>query len=607
MKKAVIILRDLQASEFDRLLPVLKSENTQVYLHADLQHLAGQISNPKISIIDLKPEEKKRLNYELLDRMLAFGDKKIDGLSIADHFSFSDTASIWYYHKFRVYFLIRNKQYDKELIRKLINHDQVTEVYTDYNLTNYFDSNVSFITPVTKNKKNIVSAFKYAVFFGGRTMAGLLRNANSPKYLVLDKGNLQPVLMPDMTTRPGNYNLEYFLKGLDKKYAVLHEVEIPKLTGSTIFGFPRFWLKDRNNNAVRIFGEPQLFLALLSRKLRSAHKQIIKNVSGKYQFLMDNLQDPVEKDIISTYNSLHQTTKLFVFKYLSYVKFFRRSKFDAIISTDENSPAVKTIFDAARVNGIKTIGIQHGNIHDLHPAYRYTNDDVGRKVVPDQTLIWGTYWKNLLIEKGNYSADQLSITGQFRTDIIPVIREKARHLFDESKINIVFASQPQRDPKIRRQAALDVFRSVKTLGNDYFLHLKLHPRENADRSYYRAIAKEVGCVNYEFTGESDLYRIIDSCQVLITCFSTVGTETVYFYKPLIILDHLKQDIQNYHKEGVAFQVTNATELTACIQNLTERNFKVNREAYARFIEKYAYKIDGQACKRAMQFIEAKKD
>lgn len=46
---------------------------------------------------------------------------------------------------------------------------------------------------------------------------------------------------------------------------------------------------------------------------------------------------------------------------------------------------------------IKTIGIQHGNIHDLHPAYMYTATDIRLGILCDTTIVWGDYWKDFLI------------------------------------------------------------------------------------------------------------------------------------------------------------------------------------------------------------------
>jgi len=104
------------------------------------------------------------------------------------------------------------------------------------------------------------------------------------------------------------------------------------------------------------------------------------------------------------------------------------------------------------------------------------------------------------------------------------------------------------------------------------------------------------------TLDIDLYLLISICDVLITCFSTVGTETVYFHKPLIILDHLKQDIQNYHKEGVALQAANMKELKDHLENTLNEVSKIDPDAYDKFITKYAFAIDGKAAERALEAI-----
>jgi len=90
--------------------------------------------------------------------------------------------------------------------------------------------------------------------------------------------------------------------------------------------------------------------------------------------------------------------------------------------------------------------------------------------------------------------------------------------------------------------------------------------------------------------------------VLITCFSTVGTETVYFNKPLVILDHLKQDIMGYAAEGVAFHATDAVSLTKILSGITNETLKIDREKYDSFIQNYAYRIDGKVAERCIQAI-----
>jgi len=100
-----------------------------------------------------------------------------------------------------------------------------------------------------------------------------------------------------------------------------------------------------------------------------------------------------------------------------------------------------------------------------------------------------------------------------------------------------------------------------------------------------------------------LYLLISLSDIMITCFSTVGAETVYFNKPLIILDHLKQDIQGYAREGIALQTSNSKELKNNIEKILTDEISINKTAYQNYIEKYAYKIDGKVADRIIEFLK----
>ena len=221
--------------------------------------------------------------------------------------------------------------------------------------------------------------------------------------------------------------------------------------------------------------------------------------------------------------------------------------------------------------------------------------------MPDLTLTWGKYWEEFLVEKGNYPKQSVVSVGQIRTDIIPALLQSENQKRSTMTKQIVFASQPQRDSELRYQAAYDVFKATGKIRNAQLI-VKLHPREFADSDYYSKIASEAGCTNYRFDLTSDLYQLIASCDVLITCFSTVGTETVYFYKPLIILDHLKQDIMGYVAEGVAFQATDAESLTRILSGIIGGTLKINADLYDSFIRKYAFQIDGKVAERCIRAI-----
>ena len=236
----------------------------------------------------------------------------------------------------------------------------------------------------------------------------------------------------------------------------------------------------------------------------------------------------------------------------------------------------------------------------------YSKKDIHRKPFPEYNILWGKYWKEILNENGNYPLDSLILAGQIRTDIIPKLIENSQNDPDinplEKKI-IMFASQFQRDESLREKAALDLFSAVKHFP-EYLLIIKLHPSEKNEFEYYHKLAKIAGCSNYKILYYYDLYKLISLSRIVVTCFSTVGTEAVYFYKPLIIIDHLKQDIQNYKKAGVAFQATNEYEIKNFIELLDSNQISIDKTKYDEFISQYAYKIDGNVSKRIIQIIKS---
>ena len=197
------------------------------------------------------------------------------------------------------------------------------------------------------------------------------------------------------------------------------------------------------------------------------------------------------------------------------------------------------------------------------------------------------------------------IAGQPRTDIIPVLNDRHEQLVEKlhlpNKKIVVFASQPLPDKMLRERAAFDVFSGVSRLDNVHLL-IKLHPAEVGNPDYYTKIAQQTGCTDYSIMTDTDLYLIIAACDLLITISSTVGAETVYFGKPLIILDHLNEDLMGYVKQEVAFKATNQNELTQIINGVIDGELKIDEIAYTNFIEQNAYRIDGKASQRILDII-----
>jgi hypothetical protein len=435
---------------------------------------------------------------------------------------------------------------------------------------------------------------------------GKLKQAD---HIIMDVSKRQVCLdISTLKPKKANYVIGYMLEKAGKDFLIIDESVQPKMTDGAKISLSRDHFFGKGSMKGRYFGEGILLKYFLSPGMRKRKKILVRNIYRGFSDL-DDLCKGDDKLMVSIYRSFRGATNFYLIKYLAYRNFFKNHSFKTISTIDENSPAIRSILDAAREEGMKTIGLQHGNIHDLHPAYIYTKNDQKRHAFPEHSIIWGDFTKNFLIQKGNYPEDSLSISGQIRTDVIPgILQARIKKEFvlpdiEEGEKLIVFASQPQRDPELRARAALDVMMAVKATPNAYLV-IKLHPNERNDREYYARMAKKAGLERLLITLSIDLYLLLSVSDILITCFSTVGTEGIYFGKPLIILDHLKQDIQNYYKEGVALQASNAEELEVHISNFLSGKSKINEEAYAQYISKYSHAIDGNAADRALKFIRS---
>ena len=598
MSKTILINRALELSEIDEIKR-LAACGSEVF------SVSGAPAYDFAQRISLSSEEKKQVNYQTMADVLQFGDFPVGEQTLADLFRI-DTASIWHYQKFRTYFTVRNLMYFlKPLIQRFSSfHDQLWFVSADLKVLRNLYPEVDFRFPETKvkSKINFGDLFSYLVLTKYRFFRFVFSRKNAPEYLVYLPEKYSTVLDKEtLQTVQGHHVLEYLIDGLDRRFGLLTEVLMPKPKGKSDYSFSWKQFESFWKTKPKFFLEGILISGLLKSRVRNSVTAAHKKLQKAYPEVQNSELTTTQQLAFEVFRSLDKSSVFFLYRYFSARSYFAHSGTKAVIAADENSPLTKSILDAARFCGIRIIGLQHGTMHDLHPAYLYTLNDRKNKIMPDVTLSWGDYWKEFLIEKGNYPEDSVVPVGQIRTDVIPKLLENEKLKPAKSMNTIVFASQPQRDPELRYQAAFDVFKAACELPKVQLI-VKLHPREYADESYYANIAKEAGCTNFTIDTSSDLYELIARCQVLITCFSTVGTETVYFHKPLIILDHLKQDIMGYLAEGVAFQATDSDSLLQILSGIFAGTLNIDRGKYDSFIRKYACQIDGKVAERCIEVI-----
>ncbi len=606
---AILINRPLLHHEVEEVRKLVAGTDCKIF--ATLA-LPSELTDLILEPLYLSPSEKKQIYAQTLDSLLGFGDKQVSGIAVSDWFSLG-SMPLWHYQRFRIFFPLRNLMYELAGLQKIAQQAAKVTCFTSSDLLIEYPDllpniDLRFHNSSGKQKTNFIVVISYAIFALLRIIIGAFQmfNLRGKQHMILDRSEKQACIDPvTFRSKPDNYNLSYMLDRSGKRFMVLSEVDIPKFDSSSNFRLHGYYFWQRNRKSRTINGEYILFKAMMCVELHKEKQRILKELSLSIDAVGKATLTPNERIIFSFFVKLQRTNDFFIFKHLAYLRFFKKHKFIAISCIDENSPSVRCILDAGRSLGSKTIGIQHGNIGDAQPAYLYTSADRQNRIMADHTLVWGDYWKEFLISKGNYPSDGIHVIGQLRTDVIPKLKEAGmqdiKQKLSGGKSLVVFASQPQPDANLRRQAAFDVFTALKD-EKDVFVVVKLHPAERFAFDYYNAIARETGCVNYKLIYDIDLYRLIAACQVLITCYSTVGTEAIYFDKPLIILDHLREDLLGYHEEGVAMQATGSEDVKMMVRGFLDRQIIPDEIAYKSFISRYAFCIDGNAVDRCLSFI-----
>ena len=558
-----------------------------------------------LNTIKISEEKKKEINYSALERVLAFGNKTVGNETLKDKFAFKNT-SLWYYHKHRIYFFIRNLSYQIEELNQLGEKYGSLRIYTDSPFLKLYP--FSFPTKIFEGQKNKrlkrAVLLKYIIFFSIRLLCSFVQRKKviSKKHLIIDHpNNHQPLVKANnfRETISDNRFIGYLLQNIGPDFGVIDEVPPPKLDGSHIFKFNFITNKHKRP---KLFGEYVIFRGLLNANIKNELRILSTNLNTTYQTIGSLELDPYENLMAHFLKSLHKTSLMYSRRLLSYDLFFSKNHYKTITTVDENSPQQKSILDAAKSNGMKTLGIQHGAIYPLHLSYMFTKEDSKYNPMPDLTLTWGKAWEKTLINKGNYNPEMIKSTGQIRTDIIPLLTNNASKGVAGKDKTIIYASQPQRDPELREQALRDVLWAAKDLKKTKLI-IKPHPLEIEDPFFTKA-AQEVQTHNYEIVRDIDLYVMLSSCDALITCFSTVGSEAVYFKKPLIIHDPLDQDILGYHKAGVAYQALNKEQLHEMLKTLDDKGLPIHEKSYEDYIKDYAFKIDGFVHKRCLEAIQA---
>ena len=570
----------------------IKAANLAVYSFETTNLDAFCISH---NVISLSAEKLKDVQHKRLKYITDFPSRAYKNVTIGELYQV-EGANLWFYNKFRISEeFVKSGIVEAAIAQVVVGVDSVTLFLdADIPLRDSKGLEVHKIFPQVKNNKSGIS-WSNLYQYVKRGIRSLFKNVKYKEHLLLYSAVRRQniVSLKNEEVKAEFTQLLYLKEQFENKITPLEELPFPELKGklfdykSLIQPYEEYSIMAEYITLRKIFN-PLAILRVL-REFRSVKRSIL----GCY----GDLSDPRDLWIIERSLQFNKTNYLHLLRYFGYLDFFKKHTFKSVIAVDENSSLQKVVLDAAKQYGIKTYGIQHGVIHSLHPAYVFNPRDFELfSPVPDKTFLWGKHWKDIAVQYGHYPLSRLAVVGQVRTDIIPRLEQKRGN-----SPTVIFASQPFFDQELKYQVWKTLFNGMKGV-DGLQLVVKPHPSEFQLEAYLSAhFSSEAR--NYTIVRDQDLYQMLAACNALITCSSTVAVETIYFHKPIIVLDPYAEDMMGFVKDGLAYSATESDELKSLLTRVLQNDLGIDKPIYDDYMKRYATAIDGNVCQRIMDIVE----
>lgn len=523
--------------------------------------------------------------------------------------------SWWYYFRFMCLYKFRQRLYDDYSLKAILLHHQNTGngkiviVSNSGYLKSAIPTHIEVIKATFEKRKNETfgNLLKYLIALNIRLIIGwfllpklLIRRKN---VLVSSAYSAQKVLLPDGTEKYGDQYSEGLQAEFAKRKRHLNLTEFfpPALKSSIKVNLNSRGIFPRYRNEVYI--EPLLFLNVMNpvfyikaaKYLRTSKRAIAHFTSLKLEGDLKHV--PV---ISSSFKRL-----------ISFLS-VRMAAIDMVLAilkpewiggSNEHDVRMRSIIESVKKKGkSKSFAVQHGSVHTKHLHYIFSKGTPTKSILPDVTFTWGSFWSDVLTKDSAYPPEIVRELGQIRTDTIPELLTKTTQTKNEFGINfnkriVLYGSQllhPGEHEK-REQLAVDFIKTAKQHPNDLFI-VKPHPKEDDAEKFFAGIARKHDVLNVQVY-RSDLYKMLSIADMVLVYNSTVGVETTYFDKPLIVLNYYDNDFGGFIKDGVGVEVMNYDEMQSTISGILAGKIKKDDEAYKKFVVARATAIDGQVCKR----------
>lgn len=249
--------------------------------------------------------------------------------------------------------------------------------------------------------------------------------------------------------------------------------------------------------------------------------------------------------------------------------------------------------------GVKTIGVQHGFIYPFSPMYSQVDfadkNNPSGYPLPDYTLLFGEYTKNLLVSCG-YPPEKLIVFGNpafFKLDksILSLNPTKYKKkygiknnthiiLFTTGKLQRAYASHGKYDydEKIL-ESLLDKFSNDE----NFFIIIKPHPTET-NTKVYKEIMNRFSPKNVIIENDN-LFELINLSSIVISVFSTTMLDSLCFKKNIIRVSAGKEFNPIFDDSNVVL-VSDLQNLYPNIMKIINNSYSISKVAISNFIKKH---------------------
>lgn len=211
---------------------------------------------------------------------------------------------------------------------------------------------------------------------------------------------------------------------------------------------------------------------------------------------------------------IYTALQVFLHAFRSYYQLISNSGVETVLFTEHYHK--EGLIAACNVLGIQTVELQHGLIAENDIYYVYPsvwNQGVKQAFFPDKMVVFGSYWKDVLLSGCEWQPNQIVIGGEYASSM-----EKPQRELPKENI-ILICAQKNMDG--------DYTKYIRHLVNQFDLRgwkviVKLHPMETEKEKYYSIQSPYLSYAS----DEARLSDLLQIAKIQISIYSTTLYDAV---------------------------------------------------------------------------------